>query len=137
MKKTALVFILIFLFSCVLCACNNSDVPPTSNKPESEIHAVENNNAHQVVGGWNTPEDGKITEAAKAAFDKAVKPGGISYTPVSLIGTQVVAGTNYAFVCIGKPTAPNAKPAPYLVIVYADLNGNAEIISQNPLSITR
>ena len=141
MKKILAALTVAVLLCGTLSACKNETAVSDTSEPASaaeESDVIASNNvtpADQLAGGWTTPEDGAITAEAQAAFDKAVKPGGMAYTPVALLGTQVVAGINYAFVCIGKATAPNAKPAPYLVIVYADLNGGAKLLSAKPLSV--
>ena len=141
MKKILAALTVAVLLCGTLSACKNETAVSDTSEPASaaeESDVIASNNvtpADQLAGGWTTPEDGTITAEAQAAFDKAVKPGGMAYTPVALLGTQVVAGINYAFVCIGKATAPNAKPAPYLVIVYADLNGGAKLLSAKPLSV--
>ena len=142
MKKFVAVLTVALLLCGTLSACKNETEAADTSEPKpmpDYIDIVADDSdvtpADQLAGGWTTPEDGTITAEAQAAFDKAVKPGGIAYTPVALLGTQVVAGINYAFVCIGKATAPNAKPAPYLVIVYADLNGGAKLLSAKPIEV--
>ncbi len=142
MKKFVAVLTVALLLCGTLSACKSKTEAADTSEPASMpdyIDIVADDSdvtpADQVAGGWTTPEDGTITAEAQAAFDKAVKPGGMAYTPVALVGTQVVAGTNYALVCIGKGTAPEAKPSPYLVIVYADLNGGAKILSSKLLAV--
>lgn len=147
MKKIALLTAVALLLCITLCACGKSNETSDADEPrsmpdyidivadDSDVEVDTVSGAEVMAGGWTTPEDGTITEKAKAAFDKATKSGGMAYTPVALVGTQVVAGTNYAFVCIGKSTAQNAKPSPYLVVVYADLEGNAKILSSKLLSV--
>ncbi len=148
MKKIALLTAVVLVLCITLCACGKSDevseVSEARSMPDyidivaddSDVEAdAVSSDSEALAGGWTTPEDGAITDEAQAAFDKAEKPGGIAYTPVALLGTQVVAGTNYAFVCIGKPTAQNAKPSPYLVIVYADLEGGTKILSAKPIEV--
>lgn len=88
-------------------------------------------NGEHLAGGWNIPEDAVgsvIPEEAKAAFDKATEQfTGSDIEPLALLGTQVVAGTNYAFIC--KSTLSTHEPVSgiQIVTVYADLEGNAEI----------
>ena len=94
-----------------------------------------------MLGGWgNVPaEAGELPEDAQAAFDKAT--GGeedIAYTPVSLLSKQVVAGTNYCILCqITDADAEETmtQPAWALVYIYADLEGNAEILNVYELYI--
>ena len=70
----------------------------------------------------------KEREEAQAAYDKAKAAyDGTSPQPLTLLGTQVVAGTNYAFLAKGKTETDNPRSAIQVVIVYEDLEGNAEI----------
>lgn len=92
------------------------------------------------VGGWAIAEHGAeaLPEGAQAAFDKATENlDGAVYTPVTLMATQVVAGTNYCILCQISPVVPDAKPAWALVYIYADLRGNAEITNVYELYIDR
>ena len=95
--------------------------------------------AEQLMGGWEIPaaEAGPLTEEAQAAFDKAMeKLVGANYTPVALLATQVVAGTNYCILCQTTPVVPDGKPHWTLVYIYAGLQGNAEIMNVYDLDIS-
>ena len=97
-------------------------------------------NAETMVGGWSpvVQEAGKLPEDAQAAFDKAVEQlDGATYTPVALLSTQVVAGTNYCILCQIIPVVPDPVPTWALVYIYADLQGNAEIMNVYELYIDR
>lgn len=97
-------------------------------------------NAETMTGGW-TPvvqEAGKLPEAAQAAFDKALeKSDDATYIPVALLSTQVVAGTNYCILCQITPAVPDPVPTWALVYIYADLQGNAEIMNVYELYIDK
>ena len=97
-------------------------------------------NAETMTGGW-TPvvqEAGKLPEAAQAAFDKALeKSDDATYIPVTLLSTQVVAGTNYCILCQITPAAPDPVPTWALVYIYADLQGNTEIMNVYELYIDK
>lgn len=81
-----------------------------------------------LAGGWTETETPELTDEAKAALQKACETlTGAEYTPLALLATQVVAGTNYRIVCESKATVPNAESEYVIVTVYADLQGNAEI----------
>lgn len=81
-----------------------------------------------VVGGWEEPETPEMTAEAKAALEKACETlTGAEYTPVALLATQVVAGTNYRIICESRPSVPIPECDYVIVTVYADLQGNAEI----------
>ena len=96
--------------------------------------------AEPAVGGW-TPfvqEAGELPEDAQTAFDKALEQlDGAVYTPVALLSTQVVAGKNYCILCQITPVVPDPVPTWALVYIYADLQGNAEIMNVYELYIAQ
>ena len=95
-------------------------------------------NAETMAGGWSpvVQEAGQLPEDAQAAFDKALEQlDGATYTPVALLSTQVVAGTNYCILCQITPVVPDPVPTWALVYIYADLQGNAEIMNVYELYI--
>ena len=82
-----------------------------------------------VTGGWEAVEDGTVTDELQALFDKASeKMVGVDYTPVELLEKQIVSGTNYKFLCESKVVSPDAAVQKAVVIIYEDLEGNAEIL---------
>ncbi len=82
-----------------------------------------------VVGGWVQPESSALTPEAQAAFDKAMEGlVGVSYKPLELLGTQVVAGTNYRILCEATVVYPGAEPYLAVVTIYQDLDGNASVL---------
>lgn len=81
-----------------------------------------------LAGGWNAPDSPVLTSEATAALEKSTeKLVGAEYTPIALLGTQVVAGTNYSILCEITASSPEAEPNYAVVIVYEDLEGGAEI----------
>ena len=94
--------------------------------------------AERTTGGWeNVPSEAvQLPENAQAAFNKALeKLVGAKYTPVALLSTQIVAGTNYCILCQISPVVPDPVPTWALVYIYADLQGNAEIMNVYELYI--
>ncbi len=82
----------------------------------------------EAEGAYIPANDEEVIAGAKDALDKASEElEGITYEPVEVIAYQVVAGTNYLILCKGTPVYPDAESAFYLVTVYEDLEGNAEI----------
>ena len=80
------------------------------------------------AGGWTLTEDAALTEAAQGAFDKAMEGlVGVNYTPLALLGTQLVSGTNYCILCEAAVVYPDAQPYYAVVTVYQDLQGKAEV----------
>lgn len=85
-----------------------------------------------IVGGWETPEVARedLAEDEKEIFDKAFEGfTGVGYEPVCVLATQVVSGTNYAY--LARATTVTAEPVSFFSIVkiYKDLNGNVELTS--------
>ena len=87
--------------------------------------------AETIVGGWsvNTGSTAlKKNPEAKKALTKALKKyKDAKIEPVAYLASQVVAGTNYCFICRTTDATEDARPEIKLVYVYADLSGNAEI----------
>ena len=82
-----------------------------------------------IDGGWETVEDGEITTELQELFDKAMEElEGVNYTPVKLLETQVVSGTNYKFLCDATVVSPDAETKQMIVTIYQDLQGNVEIL---------
>lgn len=86
-----------------------------------------------LAGGWTPSADPAVTEELKTLFDKGTETlTGAGYIPVAFLGTQVVAGTNYAFLCRAVTAYPGAletEPAYAMVYLYRDLSGNVSILS--------
>lgn len=92
-----------------------------------------------VAGGWQLNTEfakAEIPEAAQAAFDKAMEDfTGVGYTPVAYLGSQVVAGSNYAFLCTSTTVTAQPETGLAVVTVYADLEGNASILEISPVTL--
>ena len=88
--------------------------------------------AEGMTGGWTPSADPEVTEELKALFDKGTETlTGMSYVPVAYLGSQVVAGTNHAFLCRAVTAYPGTldiEPAYALVYLYEDLSGNVSIL---------
>ena len=128
MKKTA-IYTGIVLLSFVFCGCG-AGKDPAGDVPASQ----------PLLGGWEitSHEAEELPEDAQRAFDKAKeKLTDGDYTPVSLLATQVVAGTNYCILCQVDPKEAGSEQKWTLVYIYADLQGNAEIMNTYDLYIAQ
>ncbi len=79
--------------------------------------------ASAQVGGWTIPESATtaVDADALAIYQEAAKSMDAAIEPVALLGTQVVSGTNYAFLGLGEP---GSKAEGWNVVVcYKDLQG--------------
>ena len=85
--------------------------------------------AEGMMGSWKVCDDPAVTPEAQAVMDKALEGFvGSKVEPVALLATQVVAGTNYCFLCRVTPVVPNAQSAWCLVYVYQAPDGSARIL---------
>ena len=91
----------------------------------------------EIVGGYEITEspEAVLDDELKAVFEEAAAQwdGAGGMKPVALLGTQIVSGTNYAFlaqnICDGK--------VKYLVaIVYQDLKGGVELSKVTDIEVT-
>lgn len=84
-----------------------------------------------LAGGWevNTGSTSiSKNAAAKAAFKKATAGLlGVSYQPIAVLGTQVVAGTKYAILCKATPVIPDAAPDITIMYIYENVDGTVDI----------
>lgn len=100
--------------------------PEPTPEPEPEPEPI----GETLAGGWTVAEDTALTDETKAIFEEALQETlGVDYEPVALLGTQVVAGTNYCFLTQGTVVYPDAVPQFKLVYVYKDLEGDVEFLN--------
>ena len=90
-----------------------------------------------LAGGWTPAADyGDISEARRAVFDKGMATLlGVDYAPIAYLGSQVVAGTNHAFLVKGTLVVPSRPVSYALVYLYEDLQGNVTILTIADLPI--
>ena len=106
---------------------------PDTGKEEAPVdggNVIPGGDDGMIDGGWSAASSMKITEQHLDLFKKAQETlTGAYYTPLALLGTQVVAGTNYRFLCRMDASVPelNATPVYAVVVIYEDLSGNATI----------
>ena len=74
-----------------------------------------------ILGCWSAYTDNP-TEIPAEALEDCV------YKPIALLGTQIVAGTNYCFLCETTVVVPDAQPSYALVYVFDGLEGEHELL---------
>ena len=80
----------------------------------------------QLTGGWSEPRP--LTMQDRKIFAEAV--GGMvgaTYTP-HLVSTQVVSGTNYAFLCGMRSATRSAEVGFAVVLAHKPLSGKVQLI---------
>ena len=112
---------------------NNAPNPTESGATtESEKEKAENN-SDSLVGAYNTNLVSfsiKDNPDAMNAFEAAF-PNGYNYThyePIALLGTQVVSGTNYLYLCKSTWTDYQENVSFVLLQIYQDLSGKSEVM---------
>ena len=84
-----------------------------------------------LLGVWyaNVDHPTEIPQDVLDAFDAATENmTGCVYKPIALLGTQIVAGTNYCFLCETTVVVPDAQPGYALVYVFDGLEGEHELL---------
>ncbi len=138
--------------SCIFTGCSNNNTVSNENNP-----TVDNTGASEANGsgksdtadkpgkGWALSENWSVensfmpllTQDEEAVFEKAADNlTDASYEPVFVIGGQVVAGMNYAYLCHRKPIALDPEPSWVVVVVYQNLRGDAEVTAINDFDPT-
>ena len=80
----------------------------------------------QIVGGWTDFNYDLSAEAKAVLIEGLGGLVGVKYVP-SAFATQVVAGTNYCFLCTGTGTQLPSPSFPVLVYVHKPLSGTAHL----------
>ena len=133
MKKGFLITSFVVLTLClILVGCGEK-------KENSEEVSSDKNTSEWFLYGM-TVNDNKISDPT-VKFMKASQEYETELEPISLLGSQVVAGTNYMFlarVTQHKNSGELLDSADLRVaILYVDLNGNATITKDTKLDITK
>ncbi len=133
MKKFAILLAAALAVVGCLTACGGGQPEPPIQGSSSVVEPIESGviDPGMVAGGWTINNDetkGFLPEGFEAVFNKALEGyAGMGFEPVAYLGSQVVAGTNHMVLC--KGTMVTAEPITELkvVVIYEDLEGNAEI----------
>lgn len=106
--------------------------PTESGATEGEKGKAENN-SDSLVRAYNTNLVSfsiKDNPDAMNAFEAAF-PNGYNYThyePIALLGTQVVSGTNYLYLCKSTWTDYQENVSFVLLQIYQDLSGKSQVM---------
>lgn len=95
---------------------------------------------NELDGGWFAPKSNGIHAKENADAMKAAKKAlygmvGAEMRILSVLGSQVVAGTNYCYLLRSTGTYPGAEPEYELMYVYQDLKGKCEVTDSKDLKI--
>ena len=132
-RKLSVLLLALFMIA-MITACGSSNESAQTDE-SAEMSAEES-----VSGGWDLfdNEANALPEDVQTAFDKAAETfTGSELKPVAYVASQVVAGTNYAFLCHSKLASADPAESIQLVIVYEDLEGNATIAGISNVDVSR
>ena len=107
--------------------------PSESGATAEEKEKAQNNTDAPLVGAYNTNLVSfslKDNPDAMNAFEAAF-PNGYNYThyePIALLGTQVVSGKNYLYLCKSTWTDYQENVSFVLLQIYQDLSGKSEVM---------
>ena len=112
----------------------SSTLKPSESGATAEAkEQAKNNTDAQLVGAYNTNLVSfslKDNPDAMNAFEAAF-PNGYNYThyePIALLGTQVVSGTNYLYLCKSTWTDYQENVSFVLLQIYQDLSGKSQVV---------
>ena len=112
---------------------SNPKSTESESAKEGEKEQAENKSNSPLVGAYNTNLVSfslKDNPDAMNAFEAAF-PNGYNYThyePIALLGTQVVSGTNYLYLCKSTWTDYQENVSFVLLQIYQDLSGKSEVV---------
>ena len=112
---------------------SNPKSTESESAKEGEKEQAENKSNSPLVGAYNTNLASfslKDNPDAMNAFEAAF-PNGYNYThyePIALLGTQVVSGTNYLYLCKSTWTDYQENVSFVLLQIYQDLSGKSEVM---------
>ena len=112
----------------------SSTLKPSESGATAEAkEQAKNNTDAQLVGAYNTNLVSfslKDNPDAMNAFEAAF-PNGYNYThyePIALLGTQVVSGTNYLYLCKSTWTDYQENVSFVLLQIYQNLSGKSQVV---------
>lgn len=126
--KSNIIWILTALSLCTffLTGCNNT------SKDSAALS--------QTAGGWaisTEPVTPDIPESARFAFNDAVSVlTDAEYEPIAYLGSQVVAGSNYGFLCRVSSDSAQSEVKLCTVKIYRNLEGNSSVLETKDVIIS-
>ena len=120
---------LVYIYEDLDGKCKLTKVDALDIAASSDASIVKSGSSTSGVGGWNFAETNDIDSDLEKVINMAVEgEDGVSFEPVMVLNTQVVAGTNYAVLCKNTVTESNATYWTVLY-VYRDLDNEGEMLN--------
>lgn len=126
MKKLIFVLLMCMMMTVAFAGCGSS-----ASEEQAADETVAADTEAAMSGGWEVYADAEaveLPESVQDAFDKGTEQlDGNDLTPMAYFSKQIVAGTNYQILCKSVPVTENPVAKLQVVVIYQDLDGNAEI----------
>lgn len=119
----------------ILTGCTKPAEPEEVKEPETEQTETE---TETLLGGWQpyTEYVELLNEDEKIIFKTAMENLiGVNYSPVQVVATQLVSGTNYAFLASAENVSTEADKGFAIVTIYKNLEGKTAVLAINRLDI--
>ena len=147
MMKTFMIIICVAIIVLALCACKNEladnalrdsaaeNAENAQNAPNAQNAATAEEEPtevpeRQLAGGWTPAADNTVTDEHLEIISKATAGlTGAVYEPIEFVGTQVVSGINYKFLCKKTVIGAGLSDSEVYLVIYKDLSGNCSVLS--------
>ena len=117
----------------------NSSISNVEEIDLDDIKGDDDEEMENLLGGWQIAEVSDavtLPEKEWSAFKKAADAyKDITFNPLAVMATQLVSGMNYKIFCHG--TNAKGQTGLYVVTMYEDIEGNAQITEVEPLSLIK
>ena len=140
MKKVWLALLAgVMLAGCTKTAVTEPETSPEATEEttvETTTETTEEN--AMIAGGWtvNDSYNALLADDEEKIFEQAMEGlVGVGYTPIQVIATQLVSGTNYAYLATGTTVTAEPQTNYYVVVVYENLQGEVSITTINQIDI--
>lgn len=135
----AMVACIAFAVTLAGCQAQGGSSSSAASSAASSSGQSGSSTAQPIVGGWEVAADpvaSQLTSEQQESFAKATEGYvGVGLEPVAVLGTQVVAGTNSAYLCQGTTVTQTPEAGWYVAVVYKDLNGNSSMTSVEKIDL--
>ncbi|MBR2825076.1 MAG: hypothetical protein IKE51_02255 [Solobacterium sp.] len=124
-------FALLLFAGCTQQATQPAPTPTPTPLPTTPEASAEAEKPGTMLGGWTVFADNNVSlmPEDQTRFEKALEGWtGVGYEPLTVLATQVVSGTNYAYLAKGTTITANPGIGYYVVTIYENLSGETEIL---------
>lgn len=138
-KIAALGLTAVCLTGCLAACAKNPNAETKNTDPAKAEQRQEEdliNDKGMMTGGWTAAKSNAVTEQQMKYFREAVALiNGYFYEPVALVGTQVVSGVNYCFLCKTTVDQQNGVGTLKYTYIYVNTEGDARFMGDKNVTI--